>query len=237
MTVRAVLKPSEKIELDGLAVAQHLVLADEPAGDRPSPHRGRVDAGPVVHDRDHDLARLLRGREQEGAHGRLAPRGALRGRLDPVVDRVADQVDERLADLVDHRLVDPGLLPLQDQLHLLALLVGEVADEAREPLEDVPDGQHPDVHDRFLQLGGHARDLVHGVEQVLGRVGDDRGQGPAGLEELGAVDDELSDEVQEVIQLAEVDAHHAGPHGGERGGRGDGRGGRRGREGRGRGGA
>ena len=48
------------------------------------------------------------------------------------------------------------VLALQDQLDLLALLAGQVAHQAREALEDVADGQHPDVHHRLLELRRHA---------------------------------------------------------------------------------
>ena len=101
--------------------------------------------------------------------GRLAARHALRGRLDAVVHAVADHVHERLADLVDDRLVDAGGLALEDQLDLLALLARQVAHQPREALEDVADGQHPDVHHRLLELRGHARHLVHGVHQLARR--------------------------------------------------------------------
>ena len=175
-----------------------------------------VDPRPVVHQRDHDLARLLRGREQEGAGRRLAAGHAGRGGLDAVVDGVADEVHERLADLVDHRLVHPGVLALQDELDLLALLAGEVAHQPREALEDVADGQHPHVHDRLLQLRRDARHLADGLEQLRPRAGHHVGDLAGQLVELRAVDDQLADQVQQVVELGEVDPHHARAGGGER---------------------
>ena len=149
------------------------------------------------------------------AESRMVPVGGLprasahRRRLDAVVHGVADQVHERLADLVDHGLVDARLLALQHQLDLLALAVGEVADEAREALEDVADGQHPHVHDRLLQLGRDAGHLVHGLEQLRAERGRGGGDLAAQLHQLGAVHDQLADQVQQVVELGEVDAHHA----------------------------
>ena len=147
----------------------------------------------------------------------LPARGAHGGRLDAVVHRVADQVHERLAELVDHRLVDAGALALEDELHLLTLLSREVAHEAREALEDVTDGEHPHVHDGLLELGRHPGHLVDGREQLRPRPGDDVGDLPGQLVELGAGDDQLADEVEQVVEPGEVDPHHGGAGGGEGG--------------------
>ena len=131
------------------------------------------------------------------------------GGLDAVVDGVADQVHERLAELVDHRLVDARVLALQHELDALALLAREVAHQPREALEDVADRQHPHVHDRLLQLRRGARHPVDGLEQVRPHAGQHLGHVPRELAELGPVDDQLPHQVEQVIELGEVDAHHA----------------------------
>ena len=67
----------------------------------------------------------------------VLPRATPLGRgLDAVVDAVADHVHEGLRDLVDDGLVHAGVLALDDQLHLLALALREVAHQAGEALED-----------------------------------------------------------------------------------------------------
>ena len=75
------------------------------------------------------------------------------------------------ADLVDDRLVDPRVLALEDELDLLALALREVAHQAGEAVEDGPDGEHPDVHDRLLELGADAGHVLHRVKQVARALG------------------------------------------------------------------
>ena len=140
---------------------------------------------------------------------RLAARLADCRGLDAVVDGVADQVHERLAELVDHRLVDARVLALQHQLDALALLAREVAHQPREALEDVADRQHPHVHDRLLQLRRGARHPVDGLEQLRPHAGQRLRDLPRQLAELRPVDDQLAHQVEQVIELGEVDAHHA----------------------------
>ena len=202
-------------ELDGLAVGEALVpLQEAPLDGLPS-HVGGVDAGAVVHDGDHDVARLL-GRRKEDGPGRGLPARdpRLRG-LDAVVHAVSDQVDEGLADLVDDGLVDPGVVAFEDELDLLALLPGEIAHHAREALEDVPDRQHPDVHDGLLELRRDPGDLLDRVQEPLGQgaVLQRVAQLLARLGELRPVDDQLPHEVQQVVELGEVDPHRAGAGG------------------------
>ena len=54
--------------------------------------------------------------------GRLAGGGALLGRLEAVVERVADEVDERVAERVDDGAVELGVLADELELDLLAEL-------------------------------------------------------------------------------------------------------------------
>ncbi len=63
-----------------------------------------------------------------------------------------------------------------------------------------------------VETPGH---LVDGLEQLRPRAGDGVGDLPGQLVELGAVDDQLADQVQQVVELGEVDPHHAGAGGGE----------------------
>ena len=97
----------------------------------------------------------------------------------------------------------------------LPWLLREVAHQAGEALEHGPDGQHPDVHDRLLELGGDAGHVLHGGDQLAGPLvpGQALRRLPAELLQLGAVDDELAHQVQQVVELGEVHAHHAGARG------------------------
>ena len=124
-------------------------------------------------------------------------------------------MDERLADLVDDRLVHPRGLALQDQLDLLALLAGQVPHQPGEALEDVADGQHADVHHRLLEHRGDAAHVLYGGHQLAARraSGHRLHQVLAELEQLGAGDDQLAHQVQQVVELREVHAHGAGLRG------------------------
>ena len=211
VTVRAVEKPSEKMSWTASLSLKTSSGPHQPLLDGPAAHLVDVDPAPVVHDGEDHLVRFLGRGQEQGAGRRLAAGHPHVGGLDAVVDTVADHVDEGLAELVDDGLVDPGLLALEDQLDLLALLARQVAHEAGKALEDVPDGKHPDVHDRLLELAAHPGDLVHGLEQLAARLvqHESRGQVLGDLLQLGAVDDQLADQVQQVVELGEVHPHHA----------------------------
>ena len=98
-----------------------------------------------------DVAAGVAGGDLERAGRGLAGGDALLGRLEAVVERVADEVDERVAERVDHGAVELGLLADELELDLLAELRRQVADEAREAQEDGLDRDHPDLHDHLLQ--------------------------------------------------------------------------------------
>ena len=69
-----------------------------------------------------------------------------------MVDGVADQVDHRVAQPLDDRAVEPGFLADDPQLDLLARAVGQVADHAGEPREELIDRDHPQVERRVPDL-------------------------------------------------------------------------------------
>ena len=84
--------------------------------------------------------------------GRILAGGlALLGRLEPVVERVADEVDERVAERVDDRAVELGVLAGELEVDLLAEPRREVADEPREAEEHRLDRDHPHLHHHRLR--------------------------------------------------------------------------------------
>ena len=93
------------------------------------------------------------------------------GRLEAVVERVADEVHERVAERVDDGAVELGVLADELELDLLVELGREVAHEAREAQEDGLDGDHPDLHDHLLQG-------LRGAGEVLHRLGEARARRP-----------------------------------------------------------
>ena len=88
--------------------------------------------------------------------GLPAPLALLR-RLDPVGDRVAQQVYERLREPLEDRPVELGLGPYDDELDLLAGLGGEVAHGARQRRDDRRERQRPHPDRRALEPVEQAR--------------------------------------------------------------------------------
>ena len=75
---------------------------------------------PSSRDRDLQHAGPVAGLQPDRAGGRLARARANLGRLDPVIDRVADQVRERRFELLQDVAIDLGLLAVDDEPRLLA---------------------------------------------------------------------------------------------------------------------
>ena len=163
-----------------------------------------VDPAAVVAHGDDDVAAGVAGGDLERAGRRLAGGDALLGRLEAVVERVADEVDERVAERVDDRAVELGVLADEPQLDLLAELGGEVAHQPREAQEDGLDRDHADLHDHRLQRLRGAREVLHRLREP-GHVG-------VGGERLDvrAVHDELAHEVHELVEPLGVDADGGG---------------------------
>ncbi len=190
---------------------------DEPALDRDRGDLRRVDAPAVVGDLDEDVRAGVAGGDRQDAERVLARRFTLLRRLEPVVERVAHEVDERVAERVDDRAVELRVGPHQLEVDLLGELRGEVAHEAREAEEDRLDGDHADLHDHGLQRLGGAGHLLHRVLEAR----DVRLRGER--LEVRAVDHELAHGVHELVQALRVDADAGGAAGGRgarRGGRG-----------------
>ena len=142
-------------QLGGLLVADalgvRLAQQAERLGLAPDPLQ--VEAAAVVGDRQGDVAPLLRRRDPDAAARRLARLDALRRLLDAVVGGVADHVQQRVLDQLQELAVDLGLSAGHLELDVLAQLLAEVADEARQLGPGVADGLHARLHDAFLQLG------------------------------------------------------------------------------------
>ena len=122
----------------------------------------------VVLDGDDDLAVRVAGTHPQHARGGLAGfPAALRG-LQAVVDRVPHEVAERVADLLEDAAVELGLLALDDELDLLAQLIREVANDAREAVEDGLDREHPQSGHLVLELARDSRELLRALLRVAG---------------------------------------------------------------------
>ncbi|MNC29493.1 hypothetical protein D3C75_777410 [compost metagenome] len=83
---------------------------------------------------------------------------------------IAEQVNQRIPDFLNHGPVQLGFHSVQHQLNLLAQLLGEIPDRSREPLEQMPDGQHPRLHHTILQLSHRSGDMIRNIPQPLHKL-------------------------------------------------------------------
>jgi len=108
---------------------------------------------------------------------------ALLGRLDAMVDGVADHVHEGVG-----------------KFDLLAGLAREIADQARHALEEVADRDHAHGHGSMLDVGGDAGKLRHGALQPGAANGGDIGV----VAQQGLGDDHFADHVNKMVELTGV---------------------------------
>ena len=174
--------------------------------DRAPAQRLGVDAAAVVLQVDQHPVALAAGLQRQLAARQLPGGGAVGGGLDAVVDRVADQVAERVAHRLDHRPVELDLGPLHLEVDLLAQLVGEVADRAREPLGERGERRQPRVHHLVVQL---AREAPQAVDLGLESRPHVLGQLAGRFAEAGDAAQHLAGRIEQLVQR--LGPH---PHGG-----------------------
>ena len=139
--------------------------------------------------------------ESDLTRARLALLLTVVGMLDAMIERVSQKVHQRIADLVDDRTVEFGLLALDREVDVLVEFLGDVANHARETVEHLADGNHAHLHDDVLQVRRHAIHLLQSLRQFRHAVR------RADLLKAHLVDDELANEVHEVVELLNVNAH------------------------------
>jgi len=178
--------------------------------------------------------------DPDRAVGGLAGGQPCLGRLDPVVDGVADQVEKRVGDLLKDPAVELGLLAAQLQLDRSAERAGQVADGPAQGLGDGAEGDHAGLEGPLLEALQGPGELVQlghagrfGLELVGGQPPDPEG----GRRRLADEADELVEAFHgEADGLAPAPARRGiGPRRrgrGRRVGGGGGRGRRRGGRGR-----
>jgi hypothetical protein len=151
---------------------------------------------------------LVESRELDGAGRVLARRQPVRGRLDAMIDSVADHVDQRIAQLVDQLPVELGVLAPQHQADLFALRTRDVAHQSRHLAEQASHRNHAQRHGVVLQTAGDAHQLAHGVREF--EIG--------GAAHLGTLEHErlryhqFADQVHQVIELRRVQPDKAVCH-------------------------
>src|SRR5690348_427395 len=86
--------------------------------------------------------------------------------LDAMTDSISNQVSEGLRDCVQQALIEIGILPSQDEVHVLAASLCHVAHHARKATEKLLYRNHADFHDRALQIVQHAGLKCHGITKA-----------------------------------------------------------------------
>ncbi len=157
----------EEIEQLGLAEPSGHRGGGQPALDDLGAEPFEVDAAAVVAEDDLEHPRAVAGLQADRRHRRLAGGAAILGRLDAVVQGVADQVVERRLEPVEDVAVDAGGLAVDLEPRLLAQLAGQVADQAREAADAVGQRPHPAGQHLVVQPAG---EVLAGVGERLDRL-------------------------------------------------------------------
>ena len=183
-----------------LVVGERLVRRDQALRDGFGPDLLGVQPGAVVGDGNDDAAALVERTEHELAMGRLAGADPRFGVLDAVIHAVAHHVHQRVVDVLDDLPVKLGVLAAQFEVHGLARLPAQIADETGHLLEGLLHRHHAHGHGVALQVGRDALQLAQIPGQPFVRHAAQRGI----LLDHGLDDDQLTDHVDQVVQLPGV---------------------------------
>ena len=154
-------------------------------------------------DPDDDAAALVGSRETDRAELRLTLRDAVRGMLEPMIDRVADHVNKGITQLFDDVAIELGLLTFQHELDLLLLLRGEIAHQSVHLVEHRADRDHAKRHGVSLKFRGDPAELAQAAHQL--KAVDRLDVGVLDHHRLG--DDQLAHEIHQVVQLGGIELY------------------------------
>ena len=115
-----------------------------------------VEASAVVAELDHHVVAFVGHLEGDLAEFGLAGCAPDFRRLDAVGDRVTDQVAERAGHHFEDAAVDFDLPADDVEVGAAAEFLGGLADQAVQPLGKAVERHHAHVHQRLLELAGHA---------------------------------------------------------------------------------
>ena len=153
MTVVAVENPGRNKNSSASAALSFCgdVGAGEPALHDLAAHLFNVDSPTVVGYADRQLAGAMGRLDAQPADLGFSGRLALGGRLEAVVQCIAHQVIQRGIELFENVAVDLGRFPLNLQLHVLAELPGQIANQSRQPLHALAKRPHAAGDDLAIQ--------------------------------------------------------------------------------------
>ena len=134
------------------------VFGNDSAADRLLEQPFAVDSAAVVMDVDQNLVARLPSRDGKDADLALAGLQALGGLLNPVIDRVTDDVRQGIADHFDHFAIQLDVAAFDIDQHLLAELGRQVADHPRQADKQILDPLHARAGDCVAHLGDNRRE-------------------------------------------------------------------------------
>ncbi|MNP09988.1 hypothetical protein D3C76_1021180 [compost metagenome] len=111
--------------------------------DDTAPQVGKVNAGTVIAQLQHQHAGLVRRPDSDHSLGRLAGEDAPLRRFDAVVDGIAQQMHQGRFEFLQHIAIDLGFLALDFQAHLLTQRAAQIAHHACLPGQHIGKWTHP----------------------------------------------------------------------------------------------
>ena len=163
-------------------------------------HALRVDARAIVGNFQLKVAAFVEGADAHGSLFGLAHLAPFVGRLDAVIDRVAENVRHRIFDGLEQTLIEFGVAALGFQLHLFSQVLGNIAYDARQLVEHLAYRLHARLHHVFAQFGSDRIQTVDGQIQValIGVRGD--------LQQAVAQQDQFAHQVHLLLEQIHVHA-------------------------------
>ncbi|OPZ59757.1 MAG: hypothetical protein BWY87_00836 [Deltaproteobacteria bacterium ADurb.Bin510] len=151
----------KELLLAGLGVTRQQAL-----GDGLLPDGCGIESAAVVLDCDQHVGAGVLSCQMNASLHRFTGRPTLFGRLDAMIDAVANQVHERIAELVDHGFVEFSLGAGRGEFDFLAKFRGQVPHQTLETGEGRADRQHADIHDLIAQFGREPLDILGQGRQI-----------------------------------------------------------------------
>ena len=169
----------------------------------------------------------MRGGEGHPALGGLAETLPLDRRLDPVPDRILDQMQERIRQLLDDAVVDLGALASNRQRHRFPGGPSRLPHLLGHPGEESSDRHHARPGDLLAERRGQALDLSavladaaqerHVLDLDLAHVGRHLGHAPGqDVDVVIAVELQLGEKLGQIAEVADVVALRPRAFGGAR---------------------
>src|SRR6266567_1108312 len=125
-----------------------------------------------------------------------------------MVDGVSDDVHHRVRDILDDQLVQFGVGAEHLQFDLFPLFPGNLPDNPGHLLEQLSNGDHPDLHDPFLQLVQFTVEPLRRLQKLQCQRGKTVTLHPEGkLGDRRVAEDQLPHDIHQLIELGDIDPH------------------------------